>query len=178
MRTGKQIFWAGPLAVFAVGAALALAACADSTEMLADNSGASQSQDLAVRGGKAPEGLRRGFTRGMGGGSGNISINPFLWRAALDTISFMPIASADPFGGAIITDWYAPPETPEERFKINLLILGKELHSGGVKLTVFRQSRDESGNWADAPIENNTALDLENVILTRARELRQEQANQ
>ncbi len=90
----------------------------------------------------------------------------------------MPITSADPFGGAIITDWYAPPETPEERFKINLLILGRELRSGGVKLTVFRQARDESGKWSDAPIENNTALDLENVILTRARELRQEQANQ
>ena len=178
MRIGKQTFRAGALAVFAVGAALALAACTESTEILAENTGANQSEDIAVRGGRAPEGQRRGFTRGMGGGSGNISVNPFLWRAALDTISFMPITSADPFGGAIITDWYAPPETPRERFKINLLILGKELRSGGVKLTVFRQARDESGKWSDAPVENNTALDLENVILTRARELRQEQANQ
>lgn len=174
-----QSFRAGALAIFLAGAMLALAACTDSTEMLATNTGADQSDDLAVRGGKAPEGQRRGFTRGMaGGGSGNISVNPFLWRAALDTISFMPITSADPFGGAIITDWYAPPETPRERFKINLLILAKELRSDGIKVTVFRQERDDSGGWSTAPVENNTAIDLENVILTRARELRQEQATQ
>ncbi len=172
-----QSFRAGALAMLVAGAALALTACADSTEILATNSGASQSDDFAVRGGRAPEGQRRGFTRGAAGGSGNISVNPFLWRAALDTISFMPITSADPFGGAIITDWYSPPETPRERFKINLLILAKELRSDGVRLTVFRQARDDAGNWTTAPTENNTAIDLENVILTRARELRQEESN-
>ena len=79
--------------------------------------------------------------------------------------------------GAIITDWYAPPETPKERFKINVLVLGQELRSDGVKVSVFRQARDDAGKWVDAPIVKNTAIDLENVILSRARELRQEQTN-
>ena len=62
-----------------------------------------------------------------------VGVNAFLWRASLDTVSFMPIASADPFGGVIITDWYAPPETPNERFKVNIFILDKELRAAGIK---------------------------------------------
>ena len=68
-----------------------------------------------------------------------IAVNSFLWRASLDTVSFMPLASADPFGGVILTDWYSPPETPEERFKINVFILGRELRSDGVRVRVFKQ---------------------------------------
>src|SRR5262245_8131754 len=60
------------------------------------------------------------------GGSGGIGVNSFLWRASLDTVSFMPLLSADPFGGVIITDWYSPPESPGERFKLNIYILGRE----------------------------------------------------
>ena len=167
-----QSFRAGALAMLVAGAALALTACADSTEILPTNSGANQSDDLAVKGGKAPEGQRRGFTRGAAGGSGNISVNPFLWRAALDTISFMPITSADPFGGAIITDWYSPPETPSERFKVNLYILGRQLRADGGWAAVFHQKRDAAGGWVDAAVEAKTSTDLENAILTRARQLR------
>ena len=106
------------------------------------------------------------------GASGGIGVNSFLWRASLDSIAFMPLASADPFGGVIITDWFAPPETPNERFKLNIYILGRQLRADGVKASVFRQRLDTSGAWVDAAVENKTSVDLENVILTRARQLR------
>ncbi len=110
-------------------------------------------------------------SEGAPGGPG-IGVNSYLWRASLDTISFMPLASADPFGGVIITDWYAPPETAQERFKINLYILGRDLRADGVRAAVFRQRQDSWGTWVDAEVAQETALDLENAILTRARQLR------
>lgn len=102
---------------------------------------------------------------------GGIGVNSFLWRASLDTVSFMPLASADPFGGVIITDWYSPPQSPEERFKINVYILGRTLRADGVRAAVFRQRQGGSG-WVDAPVSSATATELENAILTRARQLR------
>jgi len=106
-----------------------------------------------------------------GGGTG-VGVNSFLWRGSLDTISFMPLSSADPFGGVIITDWYTPAEAPSERFKVNLYILGQRLRADGVRAAVFRQRRDGDGSWIDAPVEPKTATDLENAILARARQLR------
>lgn len=106
-------------------------------------------------------------------GGGGIGVNALLWRASLDTINFMPVASADPFGGVIITDWFAPAETPNERFKMNIYILGRELRADGIKAAVFRQRRDATGNWADAAVEARTSTDIENAILTRARQIRQ-----
>jgi hypothetical protein len=103
-------------------------------------------------------------------GSG-IGVNSFLWRASLDAISFMPLASADPFGGVIITDWYSPPQSPQERFKINVYILGRQLRADGVRAAVFRQ-RQAAGGWVDAQVATSTATELENAILTRARQLR------
>jgi hypothetical protein len=101
-----------------------------------------------------------------------VGVNAFLWRASLDTVSFMPIASADPFGGVIITDWYAPPETPTERFKVNVFILDKQLRASGVKATLFRQTQTSDGHWIDAPVDPKASGDFENTILTRARQLR------
>jgi hypothetical protein len=101
-----------------------------------------------------------------------VGVNSFLWRATLDTLSFMPLASADPFGGVIITEWFSPPESPGERFKVNVFILGRDLRADGVRAAVFKQSREPSGNWLDAPVEAQTATDLENSILSRARQLR------
>lgn len=103
---------------------------------------------------------------------GGIGVNSFLWRASLDSVSFMPLASADPFGGVIITDWYSPPETPNERFKLNIFILGRQLRADGIKAAVFRQRKDAANNWVDAAVEAKTATELENAILTRARQLR------
>lgn len=105
------------------------------------------------------------------GGSG-ISVNSFLWHASLDTVSFMPLASADPFGGTIITDWYSPPDSPNERFKLNIFILGRDLRADGVRARVFRQNKDPNGNWVDAPVDQSTGTDIENAILTRARQIR------
>jgi hypothetical protein len=105
-------------------------------------------------------------------GPPGVGVNSYLWRATLDTVSFMPLASADPFGGVIITDWYSPGETPNERFKVNVFILGRELRADGVRCTVFRQKRDAGGQWADAPVEQKTGVDIENAILTRARQMR------
>ena len=121
-----------------------------------------------------PEGLSIGGTdrtEGEAGGVG-IGVNSFLWRASLDTVSFMPLLSADPFGGVIITDWYSPPETPDERFKLNIYILGRQLRADGIKAAVFRQRRDPGSDWIDAAVEPKTATELENAILTRARQMR------
>ncbi|MBV8165302.1 MAG: DUF3576 domain-containing protein [Alphaproteobacteria bacterium] len=110
---------------------------------------------------------------GEGGtGGGGIGVNSFLWRASLDSIGFMPLASADPFGGVIISDWYASPDVPTERFKITIYILDQQLRADGIKAAVFRQTRDLSGNWNDAPVDPKTPIDLENAILMRARQLR------
>jgi hypothetical protein len=107
----------------------------------------------------------------QGGGGGGIGVNSFLWRASLDTLSFMPLTSADPFGGVIITDWYTPPQAPGERFKVQTLILDRSLRADGIQVQVFRQVQQGSG-WADASIGETMESDLENTILTRARQLR------
>jgi hypothetical protein len=106
-----------------------------------------------------------------GGGGGGIGVNSYLWRASLDTISFMPLSSADPFGGVIITDWYSPPETPNERFKMNVYILGRQLRADGVRVAIFRQAKGRN-DWADATVKKETAFNMENQILIRARQLR------
>jgi hypothetical protein len=100
-----------------------------------------------------------------------LGVNSFLWRASLDTLSFMPIASADPFGGVILTDWYTAPETPNERFKVNLYILDKQLRADGVRVSVFKQQRNGS-DWRDSNVGAETASTLEDAVLTRARQLR------
>lgn len=101
-----------------------------------------------------------------------IGVNSFLWRASLDTLSFMPLASVDPFGGVIITDWYTSPESPAERFKMNVYILDRRLRADGVKVAVFRQVRNAQSSWVDAAADPETAIKLENAILTRARQLK------
>jgi hypothetical protein len=116
----------------------------------------------------------RGSEGGGSGGAG-IGVNTYLWRASLDTIAFMPLTSADPFGGVIITDWYTPPETPDERFKMTIYILDRQLRADGLKVSVFRQARRGS-EWVDVPVATETAVQLENAVLTRARQLRVDQA--
>ena len=117
---------------------------------------------LAIFGGKK---------KGADDGSTGIGVNSYLWRASLDTVSFMPLASADPFGGVIITDWYSSPEKPNEQFKVNIFILDKQLVSNGVKVKVFRQVKKGSG-WASSTVTDSTARQMEDAILTRARQLR------
>jgi hypothetical protein len=131
---------------------------------------------FGIFGGSSGSNKKDANSDGGGGGGGRagvgVGVNSYLWRATLDTVSFMPLASADPFGGVIITEWYSPAEAPSERFKVNILILGRELRADGLRATVFRQKRDPSGQWADAPVDQATGVDLENAILTRARQIR------
>jgi hypothetical protein len=119
-------------------------------------------------------GTDRSRQRSSGGddtGTG-IGVNAFLWRATLDTLSFMPLSSADPFGGVIITDWYSPPGTSGERFRATAYILGRQLRSDGVRIVLFRQEQGRGGNWLDVPVSAGTSGELEDQVLARARELR------
>ena len=102
----------------------------------------------------------------------SIGVNTFLWRASLDTMAFMPLASADPFGGVIITDWYSPPESPGERMKVTVYILDRLLRADAVRVSVFRQQRN-GADWAEAPVDPALPARLEDTVLTRARQLRQ-----
>jgi hypothetical protein len=111
-------------------------------------------------------------TRGGNGGAAGIGVNAFLWRASLDTLDFIPLASADPFGGVIITEWYRPSGSENERFKLNVYITDTQLRADALNVSVFREVQDGDGGWRNAPVDDGTALDLENTILTRARELR------
>ena len=114
---------------------------------------------------------QRGNAGNAGGVGIGIGVNAFLWRAALDTLSFMPLSSADPFGGVLITDWYSPPGGTGERFRATAYILGRQLRSDGVRIALFRQ--ELRGNvWVDMPASTGTASELEDQVLGRARELR------
>ena len=115
-------------------------------------------------------------TPGQGDIGGGIGVNAYLWRATLDTVSVWPIASADPFGGVIITDWHSPQAAPAERFKMNVFILGRQLRADGLRVSLFRQVRDSAGNWRDASTREDTPVRLEEAILTRARQLRSQTA--
>ncbi|MBA4803642.1 MAG: DUF3576 domain-containing protein [Brevundimonas sp.] len=115
---------------------------------------------------------------GMGGGSRTepaaqtgIGVNAFLWRATLDTLSFMPLASADPWGGVVNYDWYTDPRTPNERFKATVFILDTRLRADALNVTVTKEVRDEAGQWVGAAVSAQTETDLENAILTKARQL-------
>ncbi len=109
-----------------------------------------------------------------GAGSG-MTVNAFLWRATLDTLRFMPLASADPFGGVVITDWYSPPEAPGERFKATAYVTTRTLRSDGIRVQVFRQTQRAGGQWVDAPASASTNAEMEDRVLARARELRSQQ---
>jgi hypothetical protein len=143
----------------------------------------SEYQDSENKNGDALAGKlfgEQGLVLGVGGKRGNdadqggvLGVNAYLWRGALDTLSFMPLASADPFGGVIITDWYQPPSASGERFKATAYILGRQLRADGVRVTIFRQVAKD-GTWVDAPVSPVTTGEIENKVLARARELRAE----
>jgi hypothetical protein len=103
---------------------------------------------------------------------GGIAVNSFLWRASLDALSFAPLANVDPHGGVIITDWYEDPASKGEKFKLNVLILGKKLRADGVRVSVFKRTKSAAGEWEDAAVSKTVNRELEDKILTRARELR------
>jgi len=103
--------------------------------------------------------------------TGGIGVNAYLWRASLDTLSFLPLASADPYGGVIITDWYANPSKADERLKATVYILDTRLRADGVSAAVFRETL-VNGVWTPATVAGETNIALEDAILAKARQLR------
>src|ERR1700742_372812 len=95
-----------------------------------------------------------------GAGRLTLGVNSYLWHASLDTLSFMPLQSADPFGGVIITDWYSDPSDPNERMRVTIYILDRRLRADGLKVTAFRQTHSADG-WVDAQVNPDTANKLE-----------------
>jgi hypothetical protein len=100
-----------------------------------------------------------------------IGVNSYLWRAALDTLSFAPLAQVDSNGGVIVTDWYANPQTPNDRVKVTVTILDQDLRADALRVAAARQVM-QNGAWVEAPVAAATVQKLEEIILTKARDLR------
>jgi len=158
---------------------LGLAACSGTREVAQNEYTSTYSQATSLDTTPALAGPG-GLSLGIGGGkssdsseapSGGLAVNAYLWRGTLDTLSFMPLLSADPFGGVVITDWWEANTAPKERFKATVYILGRQLRSDGVKVSIFRQV-DENGQWVSVPVSPTTVGEVEDKILARARTLR------
>ena len=129
--------------------------------------------------------VREDINKSLGGGSGNrvkqadlaasqvttIGVNSYLWRAALETLSFAPMAQVDSNGGVMVTDWYTNPNSPSERVKVTATILDRDLRADALRIAASRQVL-QNGQWIDAPVAAATVQKLEEIILTRARDLR------
>jgi uncharacterized protein DUF3576 len=102
------------------------------------------------------------------------TVSPILWQAALDTLNFVTFASQDPLTGSLVTDWYSPPDKPNERFKINVFVLARTLRTDALAVTITREARLGDGNWIETTIARQVETDLENAILQRARQLKRE----
>jgi hypothetical protein len=129
--------------------------------------------------------VREDINKSLGRGSGDrvreadlaaskvttIGVNSYLWRAALETLSFAPMAQVDSNGGVMVTDWYSNPGSPNERVKVTATILDRDLRADALRIAASRQVL-QSGQWVDAPVAAATVQKLEEIILTRARDLR------
>ncbi len=113
---------------------------------------------------------------GLLGGSrdekSRLPVNKYLWQGALDTLSFLPLSSSDPFTGVIATEWGSTPEAPGERLKVTAYILNPGLTAAALKVAVYREVRGDTGLWAPAPVSAETGRRLEDAILARARQIR------
>jgi hypothetical protein len=101
----------------------------------------------------------------------SIGVNSYLWRASLETLSFMPLTQADSAGGVIVTDWYSNPENPGERVKVTVSILDQNLRADALRVAASREVQ-QGGTWVAAPVQAATVQKLEDIILTKARDLR------
>ncbi|MBV9784732.1 MAG: DUF3576 domain-containing protein [Acidisphaera sp.] len=166
------------LALLLFAAGLSLAACGNSRPVAESEYTDPRNQTGGQGTIFGDAGLTLGVDKNAKGdqAGGALGVNAYLWRGALDTLSFMPLASADPFGGVIITDWYQPPTASGERFKATAYILGRQLRADGVRISVFRQVQ-QNGQWVDAAVSPATTGEIENKVLARARELRAQSAS-
>ncbi len=131
-------------------------------------------ESIFGEGGASLSSLRSGSGGILGGDDpkARLPVNKYLWQGALDTVSFLPLASTDPFTGVIATDWGSTPQAPGERFKVTVYILSPALSAASLKVAVYRETRGEAGAWVPAEVSAETALKLEDAILTRARQIR------
>ena len=180
MKLSRSMRMAGGMAL-----ALLIAGCGGNGELAAKKDEAPRSGPTNRYDPEA-EGLfgEGGFTLGklasgnLFGGRGDAErgsatpINRFLWQASLDTLSFMPLASTDPFTGVIATDWSSTEAAPGERFKVTVYLNSPRLSATSVKVAVYRQVRDAGGNWVQTAIDPETPRRIEDSILTRARQIR------
>jgi len=100
-----------------------------------------------------------------------IGVNAYLWRATLDTVNFMGLTQTDSNGGVVVTDWYANPQAPNERLKVTVAILDQDLRADALRVSAQRQV-NQGGQWVAAPVQAATVQKLEDIILTKARDLR------
>jgi hypothetical protein len=170
-------------AAVAASLSLALAACAVSppAEQAQRQASAAETQRAASSGPEEMDteaniftvlGLaKKGSVKDPGPETGR-TVSPILWQAAHDTLDFVKYASEDPLTGSIVTDWYSPPGNPNVRYRVNVFILSRALHSDSLTVTVDRQQRSADGQWAETTIARQVETDLENAILSRARQLK------
>jgi hypothetical protein len=171
-------------AALAASLSLALAACAVSPpaeQRAGEQPGAAETQNAASSGPEEMDteatiwtvlGLaKKGSVKDPGPQTGR-TVSPILWQAAHDTLDFVKYASEDPLTGSIVTDWYSPPGNPNLRYRVNVFILSRALHSDSLTVTVDRQQRSADGQWAETTIARQVETDLENAILSRARQLK------
>ena len=154
-----------------IGSVLLMGGCGSLTVPSIDDYSSKQTQTVSSSSGAQSE-EPQSLTKSKETKNYGIGVNGYLWRSCLDILSFMPLSSADPFGGVIITDWYSPPEAPRSRFKVTAYILSSSLQSDAVRISVFRQVRTDSGEWEDMAVNEVVSSDLENTVLARARELK------
>ncbi len=169
--------------LIALAAAVALVGCA--SDDLVTGEGYNPETDTPTGKPATDGGLVKGSLFGgqgilgtsLGEGDGEKSgatlpVNRYIWRGALETLAFLPLSSTDPYGGVIITDWGSTDNAPNERFKVTAFITSAEFKPQALRVVVNRQIRDENGAWTAATVSPDTARQLEDAILTRARQIR------
>ena len=164
---------AAAVAVILALGGLGLAGCASKKGPPPVSAPASTTASAGER--DAPRWLRLfspGAPRAAGDNPAAIGVNAYIWRASLDVLNFLPLTSADPYGGLIVTDWYVNPEKIDERFKVNVYILDTRLRADGINVSVNRQVKGGDGGWVNAPTSAQTESAMEDAILARARSLR------
>ena len=147
----------------------AMASCSNSDS---SDSGAQSSSSVSSSD-EEPGGISLSQLFGLNNQSQGLPVNALLWRASLDTLAVIPLSSVDTFGGTIISEWYANPSVSNQRIKVTVFVLDQELRSDGVKVEVYVQEpSSDSAGWVDAGRDIELATRLEELILTRAREIR------
>jgi hypothetical protein len=129
-----------------------------------------QETDISVFTGK-PVGTSWEDLMGQKSSGDAMPVNALLWRAALDIASFVPLDDVDTFGGSIVTEWYVPQDQPDRRLKLAVFVVGRELRSDAIQVRAYVQTRN-GNSWDNAGRDDTLGRKLEDLVLTRAREMR------